>query len=68
MGNAATLHFDLSPPSEDLMRQLAADLSDQERHVLLEHGTEAPFCGVFLDEKRHLRQTISVTSTTTAMA
>lgn len=52
MENAASLHFDLSPPSEVLMRQLVAGLSDQERHVLLEHGTEAPFCGVFLDEKR----------------
>ena len=31
---------------------LVADLSDEEKHVLLEHGTEAPFCGVFLDEKR----------------
>ena len=31
---------------------MVADLSEDERHVLLEHGTEAPFCGVFLDEKR----------------
>lgn len=53
MGNAATLHFDLSPPNEELSEQLVATLSDQERHVLLEHGTEAPFCGLFLDEKRH---------------
>ena len=44
--------FDLSPPSDDDRRVLEADLSDDERHVLLEHGTEAPFCGVFLDEKR----------------
>ena len=27
-------------------------LTSEERHVLLEHGTEAPFCGVFLTEKR----------------
>src|ERR671912_211693 len=47
-----TLTFDLTPPMEDQLRKLAAGLSDQERHVLLEHGTEAPFCGVFLDEKR----------------
>jgi peptide-methionine (R)-S-oxide reductase len=44
--------FDLTPPTEDQFRALAADLSEEERKVLLEHGTEAPFCGVFLDEKR----------------
>ena len=44
--------FDLTPPSEDHLEALKADLSDDERHVLLEHGTEAPFCGTFLDEKR----------------
>jgi peptide-methionine (R)-S-oxide reductase len=52
MTDTATIHFDLSPPSEDDRRRLEGDLSDEERHVLLEHGTEAPFCGVFLDEKR----------------
>ena len=44
--------FDLTPPTEDQLRELAADLDDQERRVLLEHGTEAPFCGTFLEEKR----------------
>jgi peptide-methionine (R)-S-oxide reductase len=44
--------FDLTPPTEEQLRQLAADLDDEEHRVLLEHGTEAPFCGVFLDEKR----------------
>ncbi|ASY71912.1 Peptide methionine sulfoxide reductase MsrB (plasmid) [Sinorhizobium fredii CCBAU 83666] len=34
------------------MRELAADLSREERHLLLEHGEETPFCGVFLHEKR----------------
>ena len=46
------LHFNLSPPSDDDRRRLEAELSEDERHVLLEHGTEAPFCGVFLEEKR----------------
>jgi peptide-methionine (R)-S-oxide reductase len=46
------LQFDLTPPSKDELRVLVADLSDDERHVLLEHGTEAPFCGIFLEEKR----------------
>lgn len=49
---AADTTFDLTPPSEDQFRSLVADLSDEEKHVLLEHGTEAPFCGVFLNEKR----------------
>jgi peptide-methionine (R)-S-oxide reductase len=44
--------FDLTPPGDNDRRRLESDLSDEERHVLLEHGTEAPFCGVFLDEKR----------------
>ena len=44
--------FDLTPPTEDQLKALAADLDEEERKVLLEHGTEAPFCGVFLDEKR----------------
>jgi peptide-methionine (R)-S-oxide reductase len=44
--------FDLAPPTEQQLRSLVEDLSDEERDVLLEHGTEAPFCGVFLAEKR----------------
>ena len=44
--------FDLTPPSEGQLRELASGLTDEERQVLLHHGTEAPFCGVFLDEKR----------------
>ena len=47
-----TLEFDLTPPTDEQFQLLAADLSEDERHVLLEHGTEAPFCGVFLTEKR----------------
>jgi peptide-methionine (R)-S-oxide reductase len=44
--------FDLTPPTEDERRELAAGLSGAERRVLLEHGTEAAFCGVFLDNKK----------------
>ncbi len=44
--------FDLTPPSDKEIEGLKSGLSDEERHVLLEHGTEAPFCGVFLNEKR----------------
>src|SRR4249919_859012 len=44
--------FDLSPPDESRRRELAAGLSEEERKVLLEHGTERAFCGVFLDNKK----------------
>jgi peptide-methionine (R)-S-oxide reductase len=43
--------FSLAPPSEARYRALVADLSAEEREVLLEHGTEAPFCGVFNEAK-----------------
>jgi peptide-methionine (R)-S-oxide reductase len=52
MTDAATIQFDLTEPSDDQRRGLEAELTDDQRHVLLEHGTEAPFCGIFLDEKR----------------
>ena len=45
--------FDLTPLSPDRITALAADLSDEERRVLLHQGTERPFCGVFLDNKKH---------------
>lgn len=44
--------FDLRPPSEEQRRAITAGLSEEERHVLLRHGTEAAFCGVFLDNKK----------------
>ncbi len=43
--------FDLSPPTDAQRRELTTALSVDERRVLLEHGTEAAFCGVFLDNK-----------------
>ena len=44
--------FNLQPPSEAQRAQLIAGLNRDERRVLLEHGTEAAFCGVFLDNHR----------------
>ena len=52
MNDVIALRFDLTPPGKEELRGLVADLSEDERHVLLEHGTEAPFCGVFLEEKQ----------------
>ena len=43
--------FDLTPPTETQSRDLRSGLSADERRVLLEHGTEAAFCGLFLDNK-----------------
>ena len=43
--------FDLTPPSPEQLRALVADLDDEERRVLLEHGTERPFCGIFNEAK-----------------
>jgi len=44
--------FDLAPPDDAQRDALAAGLGDDARRVLLAHGTEAPFCGVFLDNKQ----------------
>ena len=44
--------FNLTPPSELQRQQLTAGLNPEERRVLLQHGTEAAFCGVFLDNKQ----------------
>ena len=52
MTDAPTIQFDLTAPTDDQRRTLAAGLGEDERRVLLGHGTEAPFCGVFLTEKR----------------
>ena len=44
--------FDLTPPSTEQRRTLEAALTKEERDVLLKHGTEAPFCGVLLNNKQ----------------
>ena len=43
--------FDISPPDAASRAALEAGLTAEERHVLLSHGTEAPFCGGLLGEK-----------------
>ncbi len=47
---SATGH-DLTPPSAEELQRLTASLSPEERRVLLNHGTEAAFCGGLLKEK-----------------
>ena len=44
--------YDLTPLSKETIERLAKNLTDEERHVLLDHGTEAPFCGNLLDNKQ----------------
>lgn len=43
---------DLTPLSDEERERLAAELSDEERAVLLFQGTETPFCGGLLSNKR----------------
>lgn len=44
--------YDLTPPTPEERARLEANLSDEERRVLLYQGTEPPFCGGLLKEKR----------------
>ena len=43
--------YDVRPLSDAQRNELAASLTDEERRVLLEHGTERPFCGTLLNNK-----------------
>jgi peptide-methionine (R)-S-oxide reductase len=45
--------YDLTPLSAEEVDRRAADLTDEERTVLLDHGTERPFCGTLLDNKQN---------------
>jgi hypothetical protein len=37
MNSATTLQFDLTPPRREQLRTLIAGLSEEERHLLLDH-------------------------------
>ena len=49
--NRSQSGFDLTPPNAGERMRLEADLNDEEKRVLLHHGTEAPFCGGLLNQK-----------------
>lgn len=51
MGNHSASGFDLGPLPQEQRDRLAKDLSAEERRVLLDHGTEPPFCGGLLQNK-----------------
>jgi len=44
--------YDLTPLSAERITALAEDLTPEERRVILHQGTERPFCGLFLDNKK----------------
>ena len=44
-----TSSFDLTPISDAQKQALAKDLTAEERRILLNQGTEPPFCGGLLD-------------------
>jgi peptide-methionine (R)-S-oxide reductase len=51
MGTRSKSGYDLGPLPPVERERLARDLSGEERRVLLDHGTEPPFCGGLLDSK-----------------
>lgn len=51
MTRSASGH-DLEPLSQEERSRLAARLTPEERHILLDHGTERPFCGTLLNNKQ----------------
>ena len=44
--------YDITPISAEERERLARDLDEEAYRVLLEHGTEAPFCGNLTDNKQ----------------
>ena len=44
--------YDLTPLSDAVRDRYAADLTPEERQVILDHGTERPFCGTLLNNKQ----------------
>jgi len=44
--------YDLTPPTPAEVESLAAKFTPEERRVILHQGTERPFCGTLLDNKK----------------
>lgn len=49
--NISETGYDVTPISVEQREILAKDLDQEAYHILLEHGTEAPFCGSLLNNK-----------------
>ena len=43
--------YDIEPLSDARREELARSLTPEERQVILDHGTERPFCGTLLNNK-----------------
>ena len=50
--NTSSSGYDITPIDASERERLAQKLTPAERHVLLDHGTEHPFCGGLLDNKQ----------------
>jgi peptide-methionine (R)-S-oxide reductase len=44
--------YDLTPLTAEQIEEKTVGLSADERRILLDHGTEPPFCGTLLDNKK----------------
>lgn len=44
--------YDITPIDAETRERLAQDLDDEAYRILLEHGTEPPFCGNLTDNKQ----------------
>jgi peptide-methionine (R)-S-oxide reductase len=44
--------YDITALAPDRIEALASNLAPEERHVILHQGTERPFCGLLLDNKK----------------
>lgn len=50
-GSVSSSGFDLTPLKADEKQKLSSRLTQDERDVILHHGTEPPFCGGLLNQK-----------------
>ena len=52
MATKSASGYDLGPIGAAEWERLARGLTAEERHILLDHGTERPFCGTLLNNKQ----------------
>lgn len=50
-GGRSQSGYDVTPLTDAERERLAQDLTAEERQVILDHGTERPFCGTLLNNK-----------------
>ena len=43
--------YDVTPLNKEAVELLAKDLNEEEYRIMLDHGTEPPYCGTLLDNK-----------------